>query len=47
MCLCFNFSFRMFDLDHEENYLLSLENHPGYVTNEQILCVDYCEKKGK
>lgn len=37
---------RMFDLDRGENYLLSLENHSGYISNEQIHCVDYCKKKG-
>ncbi|XP_052833890.1 intraflagellar transport protein 140 homolog [Octopus bimaculoides] len=37
---------RMFDLDKEENDQLSLENHQSYVSNEQILSVDFCPRRG-
>ncbi|OWF41021.1 intraflagellar transport protein 140 homolog [Mizuhopecten yessoensis] len=37
---------RMWDLDHEENYILSLDGHGSYDKSENIMCISYCEEKG-
>jgi len=38
---------RMWDLEREENYVLSFENHGGYDRTELIMCLVYCPSKGK
>lgn len=38
---------RMWDLEHEDNYILSLEGHNSYDHNESITCISYCPEKGK
>ena len=42
----FNFFIRMWDLENEENYILTLDGHSGYDQNETITCIHFCEKKG-
>ena len=37
---------RMWDIDNEENYILTLEGHSGYDQHENITCIHYSEKKG-
>ncbi|KAK2157995.1 hypothetical protein LSH36_179g04000 [Paralvinella palmiformis] len=37
---------RMWDLEREENYVLSFENHGGYDRTELIMCLVYCPSKG-
>ena len=37
----------MWDLENEENYILTLDGHSGYDSNETITCIHFCEKKGK
>ena len=44
---CCVFIDRMWDLENEENYILTLDGHSGYDSNETITCIHFCEKKGK
>ena len=37
----------MWDLENEENYILTLDGHSGYDQNETITCIHFCEKKGR
>ena len=37
----------MWDLDHEDNYILSLDGHGSYDPNENIMCLSFSEEKGK
>lgn len=37
---------RMWDLEQEDNYILSLEGHNSYDHNESITCISYCPEKG-
>ena len=36
----------MWDLDNEENYILSLDGHSGYDPNENITCLAFSTSKG-
>lgn len=36
----------MWDLEREDNYILSLEGHNSYDHNESITCISYCPEKG-
>lgn len=38
---------RMWDLEYEDNYILSLEGYNSYDYNESIICILYCFEKGK
>ena len=40
------FILRMWDIDNEENYILTLDGHSGYDQHETITCIHYSEKKG-
>uniref|UniRef100_UPI00398F7C73 intraflagellar transport protein 140 homolog n=1 Tax=Pristiophorus japonicus TaxID=55135 RepID=UPI00398F7C73 len=37
---------RVWDLDRDENYALTLDEHLGFGTGEIINCISYCESKG-
>ncbi|XP_071106694.1 intraflagellar transport protein 140 homolog [Haliotis cracherodii] len=37
---------RMWDLEQDDNYVLSLDAHSSYDSNESIMCVAYCAEKG-
>lgn len=37
---------RLWDLEHNDNYVLSLEGHSSYDSNESLLCVGYNAEKG-
>ncbi|XP_052768007.1 intraflagellar transport protein 140 homolog [Mya arenaria] len=37
---------RMWDLENEENYILHLDGHSGYDSNENITCLAFCDNKG-
>ncbi|XP_069761379.1 intraflagellar transport protein 140 homolog isoform X2 [Narcine bancroftii] len=37
---------RLWDLDRNENYALTPDEHLGYRTRESINCISYCENKG-
>ncbi|XP_072916135.1 intraflagellar transport protein 140 homolog [Hemitrygon akajei] len=37
---------RLWDLDRDENYVLTLDEHLGFSTGESINCISYCENKG-
>ncbi|XP_072337471.1 LOW QUALITY PROTEIN: intraflagellar transport protein 140 homolog [Scyliorhinus torazame] len=37
---------RLWDLDKDENYTLTLDEHLGFSTGEIINCISYCESKG-
>lgn len=39
--------FRLWDLERDDNYVLSLDETLGYERGEMINCVSYCEGKGK
>ncbi|XP_076446737.1 intraflagellar transport protein 140 homolog [Babylonia areolata] len=36
---------RMWDLEHNDNYVLTLDGHSSYDQNESLLCVGYSEEK--
>ena len=38
---------RMWDVDKEENFVLNLDNQPGYERSENINCVAFCDKKSR
>lgn len=38
--------FRLWDLEREDNYVLSLDESLGFETGEMINCVTYCAVKG-
>jgi hypothetical protein len=38
--------FRMWDLDNEDNYILSLDGHNSYDPNENVMCISYSAEKG-
>uniref|UniRef100_A0A674PQ19 Intraflagellar transport 140 n=1 Tax=Takifugu rubripes TaxID=31033 RepID=A0A674PQ19_TAKRU len=40
-------SIRLWDLEREDNYVLSLDESLGFETGEMIYCVTYCAAKGK
>ena len=37
----------MWDVDKEENFVLNLDNQPGYDRNEYINCIAHCHKKSE
>ena len=37
---------RLWDLEHSDNYVLNLEGHCSYDSNESLFCVGFCEEKG-
>ncbi|XP_052071458.1 intraflagellar transport protein 140 homolog isoform X2 [Mytilus californianus] len=37
---------RMWDLDNEDNYILSLDGHNSYDPNENVMCISYSQEKG-
>ena len=37
----------MWDVDKEENFVLNLDNQPGYERSENINCVAFCDKKSR
>lgn len=42
--LCFH---RLWDLERDDNYVLSLDESLGFERGEMISCVSYCAGKGK
>ena len=36
----------MWDLDNEDNYILSLDGHNSYDPNENVMCISYSQEKG-
>ena len=43
---CVFLSCRLWDLEHNDNYVLSLDGHSSYDQNESLLCVGYNAEKG-
>ncbi|XP_077862626.1 intraflagellar transport protein 140 homolog [Saccoglossus kowalevskii] len=37
---------RMWDLDRDDNYALSLDGHQGFETGDYINCISFCDAKG-
>ena len=38
---------RVLDLENDENYVLSLDSHSGFQSNECISCLAYSQEKGE
>ena len=43
----FDFFYRMWDLDKDDNFVLALDAQAGFETGETINCVAYCPGKSK